>query len=481
MSRTLKIFLTLITGLGLTACAAVGPDYQAPESTLPASWLNRDSAPAMSGASPQSAELSQWWQNFNDPQLTSLIDEALQANLNLRDARLRLIEARLRRANATADQLPSLTGSASASRSRASNDSGGATSSAYSAGFDASWEIDLFGGIRRGVEAAQADLEASAANLNDIQVSLAAEVAGSYIEIRGLQLRLAIARANFASQQETLQLSEWNNSAGLSDGLEVAQARSSLEQTRAQIPSLERSLAEAEYSLDILLAKAPGTSSGRLTDTGRLPELSAGLAVGIPAEVLQRRPDIRAAERTLAAETARLGVAEAARYPSLKLSGSIGLDALTLGALGDINAASGSLLAGLTAPLFDGGQLRNAAKLQDAVREQALVAYEHAVLTALQDVENALVALRRGNERTTALAAATSAVQQADEMAKQRYAAGLIDFQTVLDNERSRLSSEDSLASARVDQLLALVSLYKALGGGWEPRTNLISDTKETP
>lgn len=427
-------------------------------------------------------DLAQWWQSLNDPQLTELINEALQANLDLREAQSRLRQARAKRTVADAGRYPSVTASGSASRSRSSTEAGsGATSNYFNAGFDASWEIDVFGGVRRSVEATEADVEESVASLENTQVSLASEVALNYVEVRALQTRLGIARANLASQSETLQLTTWRAQAGLVSRQDVEQARSNFEQTRAQIPSLETSLAESEHSLDILLGRAPGTLHARLAATGELPTVPDRIAVGIPADTLRQRPDVRAAERKLAAETARVGVAEAARYPSFTLSGSIGLEALTLGALGNGGAATSSLLAGITSPVFNAGRLRAQVEIQDAVREQAQVSYERAVLTALQEVENTLVALARNRERVEALAIAAESARNAAELARQRYSAGLIDFQSVLDTERSVLSAEDSLASSRADGVLALIRLYKALGGGWSPQADIRPVSKDAP
>lgn len=464
----LSRLLTALSVLGLAACVTVGPDYTAPQTGAPAGWNRLEPAATPTVAAEATGDLSRWWLNLNDPLLSELIDQAMQASPDLRSARARLREARARSAVAVAGLFPSVTASGSASRSRSSEETGGGvTRSLFTAGFDASWELDLFGGIRRGIEAAGADLESSAAGLQGARVSLAAEVAQNYVELRTLQARLAIARANLATQSETLQLTDWRAQAGLVSSQDVEQARSNREQTRAQIPSLETSLAEAEHRLDILLGTAPGTLHGRLSVPGSLPAVPDRIAVGIPADTLRRRPDIRAAERALAAETARVGVAEAARYPSLTLSGSIGLEALTLSALGNGGAVTSSLLGSITAPVFNAGRLRNQVEIQDAVREQALVAYEKTVLTALQEVENALVALSRTHERTGALALAADSARSAADLARQRYGAGLIDFQSVLDTERNVLSVEDSLASTRADGVLALIGLYKALGGGW--------------
>jgi NodT family efflux transporter outer membrane factor (OMF) lipoprotein len=374
-----------------------------------------------------------------------------------------------------------VTASGTANRSKSSKQVGtGDTRELYTAGFDAGWELDLFGGVRRGVEASEADLEASEASLHNTQVSLAAEVATNYVEVCSLQIRLGIARNNLASQTETLQLTEWRAQAGLVSSQDVEQARSNREQTRSQIPSLETSLAEAEHRLDILLGKPPGALHPRLEAAGNLPAVPAKVAVGIPADTLRQRPDVLAAERKLAAETARVGVAEAARYPAFKLSGSIGLEALTIGGLDNSGAGTSRLLGGLTAPIFDAGRLRSQVEIQAAVREQAQVAYEQTVLSALQDVENALVSLKRSRERSEALAIATESANNAAEMARQRYTAGLIDFQSVLDTERSVRAIQDSLAVSRTDGVLALIRLYKALGGGWGPRAEFLSADKET-
>ena len=460
----------------------VGPDYQAPTPDVPAGWTRLDPTARPVARAETPGDLSQWWQRLNDPLLSGLIDEALQASPDLRTAQARLREARARRTVAAAGQYPNVTASGGASRSQSSEEVGsGETRNFFSAGFDACWELDVFGGVRRSVEAAEADLASSLASLEDTRVSLASEVALNYVEVRTRQILLGIARDNLASQSETLQLTEWRAQAGLVSSQDVEQARSNREQTRAQIPLLETSLAEAEHALDILLGKTPGTLHARLAAPGALPVLPDQIAVGIPADTLRQRPDVRAAERRLAAETARVGVAEAARYPSFNLSGSIGLEALTFGALGSSDAVASSLFAGIAGPLFDAGRLRAQVEIQDAVREQAQVAYEQTVLVALQDVENALVALVRNRERVEALASAVESVRNAAQLARQRYSAGLIDFQSVLDSERSVLLLEESLASARANGVQALIRLYKALGGGWSPQPDVRSANKDAP
>ncbi|WP_243369968.1 efflux transporter outer membrane subunit [Geotalea sp. SG265] len=463
----LKWPLIMVTALALTACVKVGPNYVKPEPTVPPNWSRLDGMAGSETKAAATGDISRWWLTLNDPLLSALVDEALQASPDLHSALAKLREARARSAVATSGLYPSVTGSGSASRNRSDN----RTQNLFRAGFDAEWELDLFGGVRRGMEAATADVESSEASLENTRVSLVAEVALNYVEVRTLQIRLRIARDNLASQTETLQLTDWRAQAGLVSSQDVDQARSNREQTRARIPALETSLAEAEHRLDVLLGKTPGTLHGQLAAGGDLPSVPAQIAVGIPADALRQRPDVQSAERRLAAETARIGVAEAARYPSFRLSGSIGLEALTVGAMGDSGALTSSLLAGITAPIFNAGKLRNQVVIQDAIREQAQVAYEQSVLTALQDVENALVAFSRNRESSEALMNAAESARNAAQAARQRYGAGLIDFQSVLDTERNVLSVEDSLASTRADRVLALIRLYKALGGGWSPQS----------
>ena len=472
----------LLTAALLAGCAAVGPDYAAPEPATPATW--RGAAAARVAVAPTAPEdLASWWRRLDDPTLTGLIEQAMQGSLDLRAAQARLREARARRALAGANRFPTVAASATASVSKGSAETGGgATRDLYNAGFDASWEPDVFGGLRRGVEAAQADLEASEASLRDGQVSLAAEVALNYVELRAFQARLDIARANAASQTETLQLTQWRAQAGLTTALDVEQARANLEQTRAQIPTLETSRAEAEHRLEILLGQQPGTLADSLSGPAGIPAIPARVTVGIPADTLRQRPDVRAAERKLAAETARIGVAEAERYPNFNLSGSLGLEALSVGALASGDAVARTLLGGVAAPIFDAGRIRRQVEIQTAVQEQALVSYEATVLNALAEVENALVTLTNTQKRRENLQSAAQAARLAAQLARHRYTAGITDFQTVLDTERTVLTLEDDLKSSEAEGVSALIQFYKALGGGWSPApaTNIAASAQGT-
>ncbi|MFO1406124.1 MAG: efflux transporter outer membrane subunit [Steroidobacteraceae bacterium] len=455
----------------MLAGCAVGPDYRPPDDHAPAAWTGTDPQGSPAIAAAPAAGLATWWTSLADPLLTDLIGSALEANPDVAIAQARLREVRAQRVIAASGLYPSLGASAGGRRANASVQASGrnVTADAYDAGLDASWEIDVFGGTRRGVEAATAEVQASAAELAATQVSLAAEVASSYVDVRLQQALIRIARDNAESQAETLQLTEWRAQAGLASVQDVEQARTNLERTRAQVPALETALAASEHRLDSLLALPPGSLHARLEAPAPTLTVPARLAVGIPADTLRQRPDVRAAERTLAAQTARVGEAEAALYPSFNLSGSLGLESLTLGNLTSGDAGVWSLFGGITAPLFEAGKLRAQVEAQDAVRDQALAQYRRTVLTALEEVENALVALSNNQTRDRSLVTAVESARIADTLARERYTAGLIDFQTVLDTDRTVLTVEETLAQNRADGVLALVRLYKSLGGGWSP------------
>lgn len=363
---------------------------------------------------------------------------------------------------------PSLNAKGNASRSKGSKETGaGATSNQFSAGLDASWELDLFGGLRSAAEASDASLRASIESLRDTRVTLLAEIAQGYIDYRSLQARLLVARDNLKSQEETLAITRWRQQAGLVTDLDVAQARTSAEQARAAIPALENSLESTRNTLAVLAGLSPAKVAAVLEKSGGIPQSSTAHAIGIPAETLRQRPDVRAAEQQLLAKVALVNKAEAARYPSLTLSGSIGLEALRAGRLFSADAVAGSLAAGLTAPIFDAGRIRQNIAIQTAQQEQALATYEKTILQALADVENALVALDKTRERETSLLAASRASNEALTLARARYQAGLIDFLPLLEAQRTQLSTDDSRLSAAGERAKALVQLYKALGGGW--------------
>lgn len=410
------------------------------------------------------ASLALWWQRFDDPRLGALIDQALRANTDVLSARAALQQARALRDVTAAGLRPRLDGSVSAQRSQSGDADGG---NAINAGFDASWEPDVFGGNRSALNAGDAETRASAAQLADVQVSLAAEVALAYIQLRGAQARLGIARDNLVSQQETLQLTNWRVQAGLVTSLEAEQARASTEQTLAQIPVLQTSLVQTRRSLAVLTGQVPGALDAQLSEGAPVPQPADDLAMSLPAETLRQRPDVRAAEHRVLAAMARVSQADAARFPSFRLSGSLGLRALTLGSFASGASVASALLGSVTVPLFDGGAASAQVRAQQAALEQARLAYRAAVLGALKDVEDALVALDGDRDRLAHLRSAAEAAANAALLARQRYASGLVDFQTVLDTQRTLLSTQDSVASTTTDLSADHVRLYKALGGGW--------------
>ena len=418
-------------------------------------------------ASPTSAAVpGDWWQRFNDPQLTALVMQTLSANTDIGAAQAALLQARALRDVSAAGLGPSVNATGSAQRSK----SGGNASNSFKAGFDASWEPDVFGGQRSALRATEADASAAATSLANVQVSLAAEAAVNYIELRGLQTRLLIARSSLTSQRETLQITRWRAQAGLVSSLDVEQAVSASEQTSAQIPALQTSLAQSISSLAVLTGQAPGALQATLdaSPAQAVPQPAGDLALAFPADTLRQRPDVRSAEQRVSAALARVAQADAARYPSFSLSGSLGLQALTLGGLGSASLAS-ALLGGVSASLFDGGAAKAQLRAQQAALESARISYQATVLTALKDVEDALIALRNDRERLARLQAAANAAANAERLARQRYASGLIDFSAVLDTQRSLLSTQDSVASTGASLSADHVRLYKALGGGWMP------------
>lgn len=450
----------LVAAAALSACASPTQPSSPPAVVLPTSW----SVPGSAQSSP--TDLARWWQRLNDATLTGLVTQALHANTSLMGAQAALREARAQRDAQAAANGPSISASASAQRSQNGNADG---NSRYQVGFDASWEPDVFGGNRATLDASEASARAAAASLGDVQVSLAAEVAVAYIELRGLQARLQIAERNLAAQQETLQITRWRVQAGLASSLDLEQAVAATEQTRAQIPALQTGIGQSLNALAVLTGQAPGSLQGTLGSAAAIPTPPPDLALAFPADTLRQRPDLRRAEEQWGAAVARLSAAEAARYPSFRLGGSLGLSALTLGSLTDSASVLRSLLASVSAPLFDGGALRAQAQAQQAAVDQAGASLQGATLTALKEVEDALLAQRGDRERLTRQQAAAEAAANAELLARQRYQSGLIDFRTVLDTQRSLLSTQDSVASTQATLSADHVRLYKALGGGWSP------------
>ncbi len=471
--RGLRPLIIVAVMLTCAGCFAVGPDYKAPDIVPPIRW-SRDLRGGLSAAEPEAETLAKWWTTLGDTDLSNLMERAALENLNVKKAQARIREARARRGVAEAGLFPSLNIGGSATVSRGSEDTGsGQRRELYRTGFDASWELDVFGGVRRSIEAAQGELEASAADYQDVLVSLFAEVALNYVEARTFQAQLQVAEENLKAQAETLQLTEWRFAAGLVSSLDVEQAKTNLESTRSQLPKLRSDIEAAKNRLAILLGVFPGTLKAQLAASKPIPEAPLEVAIGVPAEVLRRRPDVRRAERQLAAQTARIGVATADLYPKFSLPGSIGLEALSANHLFSAGNRAWSLAGSFAWTVFKGGAIRQNIEAQNALQEQALQQYEATILTALEEVDNSLVAYAEEQERRDTLTEATQAAQRAAQLARDQYASGLIDFQTVLDAERSVLSFQDQLAQSKGQVTANVISLYKALGGGWMPMTGM--------
>jgi multidrug efflux system outer membrane protein len=449
----------------LAGCA-VGPDYVAPETSLSTNWHSELSDGLISQPIDPNM-LASWWTGFGDQQLSGLIERAVAGNLDLKTARSRIRESRARRSVAKGALFPTLNATGAATSSRTDTNVGFDThGEVYSSSFDAGWELDIFGGVRRSIEAAEADLEASEEDLHDVLVSLLAETALNYVEVRTFQSRLAAAEGSLATQNETYDLTLWRSQAGLDDELAVHQARYNLESTRSQIPTLRTGLEEAMNRLAVLLGETPGNLHGELEEPRAIPVPPAEIAVGVPADTLRQRPDVRRAERELAAQTARVGVATANLYPQLTLNGSVGLETTSL--RDPASARTWTISGGprISWPIFD-PTVRPNIEVQSALQEQALIQYEATILTSMEEVENALVAYGQELQRREDLRQATDAAQAAASLAQYKYQAGLTDFSNVLDAERSLLSFQDQLRQSDGTVTSNVIRLYKALGGGW--------------
>lgn len=477
LGRAAAVGVVAGCAVGLAGCR-VGPDYIAPPATAPEGW----SEAMEEGLRAEGAELGAWWQGLNDPVLDSLVERAVRTNLDLREAAGRVREARALRGVSAADRLPSIDATGSYTRERFSENGGrfgmgagesadtGSGSDLFALGFDASWEVDLFGRVARGVEAADAMVDAAEEDRRGVLVTLLSEVARVYTEVRSFQDRLRIAEANVAAQADTLSLVRSRFDAGLTSELDVAQARANLEQTRAQIPLLTAGARQSMHALEVLLGQRPGSLAAELEGRGAgvIPLPPESISVGLPSDLLRRRPDIRKAERELAAETARIGVVTADLFPRVMLTGAAGVESTQAGTLAAGDSFGWSVGPSVRWNLFSGGRVRSNIEAQTARQEQALARYERSVLGAFQDAENALVGYSRERVRLRSLDAAVSSQQRAVELSQELYTKGLTDFQNVLDAQRQLYSLQDTQAGSRRDVTTGVIALYKALGGGWD-------------
>ncbi|MGR9087481.1 MAG: efflux transporter outer membrane subunit [Gammaproteobacteria bacterium] len=465
----------LFVGLLLSGCS-VGPDYVRPQVATPLQWTE-----AKTSNTVLTKTYADWWKTFNDPALNQLIDEAVIANLDLKQAEARIREARTFRTQAVASGLPALSAGSTLSRRRNAlsfSQSGSSPVAGgfgigqqiiniFQTGFDAQWELDLFGGIRREVEVAEANIEAEEEGRRVLLVSLFAEVARNYIDIRNNQQLIIVNRRNQNTQRATLELAQSRRQAGLASELEVAQAASQVAVTEAQLPDLETSKKLAIHALGILLGREPGALLSRFESSGAIPFASRPAPADLPSELLKRRPDIRRAERQLAAANAQIGVATAELYPKINLAAFIGLQNMKITDFTPIGK-SWSMASALTMPIFNWGKLQANIEAQKAVYEQTFLSYRSTILTAFREVEDALAAYANELERRQALVRYVEASRLSVDLANERYRRGLTAFLDVLIAERALYQSQGDLLISEAEASVQLVALYKSLGGGWQ-------------
>jgi len=486
----------------LLAGCTVGPNFETPEWLSPASWFAKKAesiqrTPSLPVAEPIDPD---WWSLFKDPQLTALERRVAGENLDVQAATVRLAESRAQLGVVGAAQFPTFNANGSYTRQKASNlgvfsnapnalgangasgsTTGGVSSSVlnafdvYQVGFDASWEVDLWGRVRRSVESSTASVEASAEARRDTLISNLAELARDYIQLRGIQLQLQIARDNAKTAQQSLQLTQQRASGGVTTDLDVANAAAQLRTTEAQIPALEQQESEFINAISLLLGLPPNALQAELITPKPVPPIPPRIPVGVPSELARRRPDIRQAEALLHATTADIGVAVANFYPSVTLTGSVGLQSLQPWQMFNLNARNYAVGPGITIPIFEGGQLTATLDLRKAQQQEAAINYQKTVLGAWHEVDNALTAYRTEQTRRDRLAEAVAENQRALSLAQSRYQEGVADFLQVLTAQQNLLSTQQQLALATTNVSANLVAVYKALGGGWEtqmPRTN---------
>jgi len=470
--------LLIVTVVG----CMVGPDYRPPAMTLPAHWNGNDQQEKQAENQEDKTDLSTWWQSFDDPLLNQLVAQALSSNLDEKIALARVREERAYVLMSRAGLFPSVDTSGSYTRQRYSANTPFGffpqllprDENIYEAGFDASWELDVFGGIRRGVEASKADLAASIEDARDVQVSLLAEAARDYVAVRALERRIQIAKANLRDQNDSLKLAQARFEQGFAPELDVFQARSLLETTQAQVPELESELAQTVHRIGVLLGREPDALEAELSDMAPIPGIADPDAIavrippGLPSELLRRRPDIRAAEREVAAATARIGVATADLYPKFSITGTVGLESISAGDFFFGTSRMWQVGPTMTWPIFEGGRIRAYIEVRNAQEEQALLSYRKTVLIALAEVEDALVAYAKERTRHQALAASAEDFKRSQLLALDRYEEGYDTYLDVLEAQRSLYTAQDALAQSDQQIVDDLIAIYKALGGGWE-------------
>lgn len=487
-----RLIVALAVGVLAGGCT-VGPKYQAPDMPVSSAFVETFET----RADAQAADLAQWWRTFGDAELDRFIATAVANNKDLAIAEERIVEARAGVRGSLFDYiLPSPNVSGEYSRNRSSGgiqrsggsgsapDAGGTHTNLWQAGFDASWEIDVFGGKRRALQASRANEEALLSARRDVIVTLLGDVARNYIEFRGASTQRGIAQRNLESQLKTLELTQTRSSAGLGTELDVARARAQAETTRSRIPVFEARARAAAYRLDTLLGGMPGQYSSTLAIEAPIPAAGQALAVGVPADLLARRPDIRRSEREIAQASARVGVETAELFPKFMLTGSAGLSATNADDLFEYSSRRWAIAPGVQWRILDYPRIKANIDQLNSRQRQALLGYEQVVLGAMEETDSAIASWRLEQQRMTALAAAVASNRRAVELSQSLFREGLEDFLTVLDAEDDLLNAESSLAEAETNVSTNLVAVYKALGGGWEPfdesmTTQMMGDAPE--
>ncbi|SDQ65299.1 MULTISPECIES: efflux transporter outer membrane subunit [unclassified Pseudomonas] len=467
MNRSVKFFMPSLLVLALAACA-VGPDYKAPDTA--AAQLSAANEPSAKAAFDRSRFESIWWKQFDDPVLNKLVSQSLDGNRELRVAFARLKAARAIRDDVSNDALPTVTSRASADLGKGQvpgQSEDRVNSERYDLGLDMAWELDLFGRIQRQLEASEAEQDAAQADLQQLQVSLIAELVDAYGQLRGAQLREKIALANLKTQQDSRGITETLRDAGVGNDLDVVRADARLAAVEASVPQLQAEQVRARNRIATLLGQRPDALAVDLSPA-QLPAIAKALPVGDPGELLKRRPDIRSAERQLAAATANIGVATADLFPRVSLSGFLGFTAGRGSQLGSSAAKAWALGPSITWAAFDLGSVRARLRGANADAEGALANYEQQVLLALEESENAFSDYSKRQQRLLALLRQSEASRKAADLASIRYREGTVDYLVLLDAERERLSAEDAQAQGEVDLYRGIVAIYKALGGGWQ-------------
>ena len=465
----------------LAGCRAVGPDYVAPEPSAPARFVE---APGQASQAPFIDEA--WWKNFQDTTLNDLIAQALKSAPDLAEAQARVREARALQRIAGAGRYPTADATGEYARNLGSDNvptgvppgglGPGVHSNLWQAGFDASWEIDIFGGIRRSIEAADANFQAVVEDRADVTLTLIAEVARDYIELRGAQRRIEVARKDLAIERDLQALTQSLLAAGLAPHQDLLRARAQVSDIEAAIPEFETDERAAAYRIAALIGRPFAELAAELSAPRPIPQAVSEVPVGLPSELLERRPDVRAAERRIAAANARIGIAQADLYPHFSLTAVTGLESLYFSSFSSASSGYYQIGPGISWRIFDAGRIRFQVRAESARTDAAAAAYQRSVLNAFRDVETALISYANVKIRRNNLAAESAADAQATEIARLLYEKGLESFLPILDAERALYAADDQLAQSERDSALALIALYKSLGGGWQTASSHFGD-----